>query len=184
MYMKVFLLFAGNIRTAVRFSKRQLTSDVECPDGGCNRPWYALPISQISEYQLILGCSGTLLGCKIHYCPLKCHQIFDHSRVRCESLLSTRCTNGHSRKWKCQDGPPVTCQRCERERRAAEQAKAEQARLQEQREAERSRFQQEMAQLDDFIVLSCVFIAHYVCSYISNGCFPDYLLALILIRLV
>jgi hypothetical protein len=141
---------------------------VECPDGGCNRPWYALPISQCSEYQLICGRSGTLLNCKIHYCPLKCHQIFDHSRVRCESLLSTRCTNGHSRKWKCQDGPPVTCQRCERERRAAEQAKAEQAkaerakaeqtkaerakveqtRTQEQRETERSYLQRGMAQLN------------------------------------
>jgi len=66
----------------------------------------------------------------------------------CDFLFHTRCVNGHSRRWKCHDGPPATCERCDKDKKAAERAKAEQAKLLEQREAEKSELQQEMAQLD------------------------------------
>lgn len=95
--------------------------------------------------------SGTLLNCKIHYCPSKCHQLSDHSRMRCEFPFSTCCANGHSMKWKCHDGSPATCRRCEKERRATEEAKLEQALSQEQRESPRSKSQQEMESLNELM---------------------------------
>jgi hypothetical protein len=61
--------------------------DAECPDGGCTRPWYALLSYHFSEYRLNLGHSGALLNCQMHYCPLKCHRLPDHSRMRCEAFL-------------------------------------------------------------------------------------------------
>ena len=73
--------------------------------------------------------------------------------MHCDFLLHTRCVNGHSRKWKCHDGPPATCERCIRDQKAAEKAaekaKAEEAKLLEQREAERRQFEQEITQLDE-----------------------------------
>ena len=85
----------------------------------------------------------------MHYCPLSCHQLSDHSKMYCDFLLHTRCVNGHSRKWKCHDGPPTTCAKCDRDQEAAKRAKAEEAELLEQREAEEKQFQEEITQLDE-----------------------------------
>ena len=123
--------------------------DTLCPNGGCTRPWYALPSSHFSEYHLTLGNSEALLGCKMHHCPLKCHQDSDHSWVRCDFPLSTRCAKGHTRKRKCHEGPPGFCLKCAQELLAAEEVKSNQARQREQRETERSHFLQEMSQLDE-----------------------------------
>ena len=106
--------------------------NADCPDGGCNRPWYASLVS-FSKRPLILHRSGALLSCKLHYCGSKCHRLQDHSQMYCDFLFYTRCASGHSRKWKCHDGPPATCKGCERDQKAAERAKAEQAELLEQR---------------------------------------------------
>ena len=125
--------------------------DTACPDGGCTRPWYALPISHFSEYHLTLGNSGALLSCKAHRCPLKCHQLSDHSLVRCDFPLSKRCVYGHTRKWKCHDGAPGICPRCEQERIAAEGVTSEQTRQRELREAERSYLLREMSRLDELM---------------------------------
>ena len=99
--------------------------DAECPNGGCTRPWYALPSSHFSEYQLTLGHSGGLLSCKIHHCPLKCHLLSDHPRLRCDFPLSGLCANGHYRKWKCHDGPPGICRRCDQDQKPAEGVKSD-----------------------------------------------------------
>ena len=72
--------------------------------------------------------------------------------MHCDFLLHTSCVNGHSRKWKCHDGPPATCARCVSDQKAAEKAaraKAEEAKLLEQGEAERRQFQQEITQPDE-----------------------------------
>jgi len=71
--------------------------------------------------------------------------------MRCEFPLSTRCANGHPQKWKCHNGSPATCPKCERERKATKQADAAQAKIREQREAERRRYQQEMTQLEEWM---------------------------------
>ena len=131
-----FLSFASDTLTANRFSKHQRISIRTVPRVAAIVHGTSLLVP-LSEYQLILGRSGALLSCKMHHCPLSCHQLPDHSQMYCEFLFHTRCVNGHSRKWKCHDGPPATCARCDSDLKAAERAKAEQAKLLEQREAEK-----------------------------------------------
>lgn len=67
----------------------------------------------------------------------------------CDFLLHTRCVNGHSRKWKCHDGPPTTCARCDKDQKAAKRAEIEKAELLEQKEAEKEQFQEEITRLDE-----------------------------------
>ena len=117
--------------------------DTECPNGGCTRPWYALPCSHFLEYELTLGHSEALLRCKIHHCQLKCHRLSDHPQLRCDFLLSTRCANGHYRTWRCHDGPPGFCRRCYPARKPVEGVNSEQARQREQRETEATRYVRE-----------------------------------------
>ena len=140
--------FAGNTPTAARFSKHQRISIQTVPTVAVIVHGTCLLIF-ISGYRLIFGRSRALLSCTMHYCPLSCHQISDHSQMQCDFLLHTRCVNGHSRKWKCHDGPPATCARCDKDQKAAERAKAEEAKLLEQREAEKRQFHQEITQLDE-----------------------------------
>ncbi|QSZ31391.1 hypothetical protein DSL72_000956 [Monilinia vaccinii-corymbosi] len=78
-----------------------------CPDGGCKE-----------------AC-GVLLNCKIHHCPSRCHQIFDHSKMLCSAVIQQRCSNGHTIKSECHKGfSSTSCPKCEKERReTAEQAR-------------------------------------------------------------
>ena len=143
--MMVFRLFASNTPTAAHFSKHQRISIRTVPTVAAIAHGTRLLIS-ISGYPLILGRSGALLSCKMHHCPLSCHQLSDHSQMHCDALQHTRCVNGHSRKWKCHDGPPVTCAGCDRDQKAAERAKEEGAKLLEQREEEKRPVEQEITQ--------------------------------------
>lgn len=134
--------FASSTPTAARFSKHQRILIQTVPTVAVIVHGTCLLIST-PGYQLILGRSRALLSCTMHYCPSSCHQLSDHSKMHCDFVFHTSCVNGHSRKWKCHDGPPATCARCVRDQKAAEKAaeraKAEEAKLLEQRGAERSR---------------------------------------------
>ncbi|KAM3068636.1 hypothetical protein ACMFMG_011160 [Clarireedia jacksonii] len=74
-----------------------------CPDGGCTEP------------------CGALLKCKVHQCPSRCHQIFDHSKIQCKVVMQQKCPKGHTIKWQCHEShPPTSCTKCEKEKRDAE----------------------------------------------------------------
>ncbi|MCJ1462518.1 hypothetical protein MMC07_001120 [Pseudocyphellaria aurata] len=108
--------------------------DSDCPDGGCKEPW-----------QVIIG---TMLPCGIHKCPQRCHQLFDHSQVKCQSVLKNQCPKGHVKFWKCHEGGPLSCHRCESD---ANDLRIKQQKAQDDQErrdrAEREHAKQ-MAQLD------------------------------------
>ena len=131
--MTGFPLFASNIPTAVRFSRYRRTSILNVPTvvAIIHGTLFQEPFSRVPAH----ACrSGTLLNCKKHYCPSKCHRTSDHSRMHCEVVLSTRCAAGHIGKWKCHDGPRAICGTCKQQRQAAEAAKAEASASLEQRE--------------------------------------------------
>jgi hypothetical protein len=66
-------------------------------------------------------CSGVLLNCKIHQCPSRCHQIFDHSKIQCNFVMEQKCPKGHTIQWKChQSHPAASCPKCEKEKLDAE----------------------------------------------------------------
>ena len=57
-----------------------------------------------------------MLQCGKHTCPQKCHQIYDHSKMRCSQLVSDKCSKGHNFSWRCSESRPA-CRTCEREDR-------------------------------------------------------------------
>ncbi|KZT43420.1 P-loop containing nucleoside triphosphate hydrolase protein [Sistotremastrum suecicum HHB10207 ss-3] len=101
----------------------------KCPDGGCSEP------------------CGAHLPCN-HDCPLRCHQLSDHTKFPCEQICYSNCASGHSMQWKCSKGPSLQCKRCIREAKLAEEKKKREFELQEKRDAARQEHLRAMAELD------------------------------------
>ena len=82
-------------------------------------------------------CSGTMLKCGIHPCPLKCHQIEDHSQMPCQHPYSGMCVaDRHMLKWKCHQSMPDPCPVCKKEAERAEQQKKRELELKQRLEEE------------------------------------------------
>ncbi|KAG1880025.1 P-loop containing nucleoside triphosphate hydrolase protein [Suillus subluteus] len=77
--------------------------DTLCPNGGC---------TEICDI---------MLNCGVHLCPLKCHQISDHSQMPCQHPYSGRCPVNHALKWKCHQSKPYPCPICVKEAERAEE---------------------------------------------------------------
>lgn len=70
------------------------------------------------------GISDAMLSCGLHRCPSKCHQIADHSRMACHTIVRSMCPAGHPCQRECKD-PVKPCSTCEREKRETEQRERE-----------------------------------------------------------
>ena len=74
----------------------------------------------LESYLLIIfPFSGAMLKCSLHKCPSSCHQLFNHSKILCRTVLTQNCPNGHNQSWQCHAGTPPACSKCERERKDA-----------------------------------------------------------------
>jgi hypothetical protein len=116
--------------------------------------------------------SNTMLNCGIHPCPLKCHQISDHSRMRCPHPYSGHCDAGrHTLKWECHESKPDTCPFCakeeahkEKRRRELElkqrQQEEEELKRQADREEEKLKHDLHMADVDAQLKVEVDAIAH------------------------
>ncbi|KAF9525976.1 P-loop containing nucleoside triphosphate hydrolase protein [Crepidotus variabilis] len=104
--------------------------DTMCPDGGCNLP------------------CGVLLSCGTHKCPSKCHAIVDHSKMKCNEPSSSRCLQGHLWNYVCADGPPVVCQKCERETKLRKKKQDQEYLATQRREAEQRDHLRRMDELE------------------------------------
>nr|GAT60754.1 predicted protein [Mycena chlorophos] len=102
----------------------------ECPDGGCTEP------------------CGVKLSCGIHQCPSKCHQLADHSKMRCTRIVDSKCPAGHPRSWECSQGPPASCRKCDQELKAAEEKQKRDFELQQKREAAQIAYAKKLADID------------------------------------
>ncbi|KAH7098449.1 P-loop containing nucleoside triphosphate hydrolase protein [Auriculariales sp. MPI-PUGE-AT-0066] len=104
--------------------------DEHSPDGGCLEP------------------CGVILACGKHQCPSKCHGISDHSKMRCEAKLSYICSSGHKKLYRCSDGPPQTCPKCEKEAKEEKERIKRRQEEQERREAEQKAHEKELLALE------------------------------------
>ncbi|RDW66353.1 hypothetical protein BP6252_09988 [Coleophoma cylindrospora] len=77
--------------------------EIHCPDGGCREP------------------CDVLLSCGIHQCPQSCHQLSDHSKVKCLAVMKNNCPKGHNQSWSCHLGAPPSCRQCKHEQRVADE---------------------------------------------------------------
>ncbi|KAG9229292.1 putative AAA family ATPase [Amylocarpus encephaloides] len=95
--------------------------DVECPDGGCSEP------------------CGTQLSCGTHYCPSKCHQLYDHSKMECQQLVPFVCPLKHISQRPCSKSQ-AACAICAEEDRQRERIRKRNAQLDAERDTKRAAY--------------------------------------------
>lgn len=96
----------------------------------------------------MLTCSSdAMLNCGLHLCPQRCHQLSDHSNIKCEHMLQDKCSEGHERSWKCHE-PPRECGKCEAETRRKQKELQRILRVREKRAREEREHSEHMAKLD------------------------------------
>lgn len=122
--------------------------DIDCPDGGCKEPWWVIMYLEISLHQVNFN-SGTMLNCGIHACPQRCHQLFDHSKMKCESVLKDKCPKGHVKSWKCHAKAPSSCHRCNRDAKDLQVKQQKALEAQERREKADRVHAERMAELNE-----------------------------------
>ncbi|KAF2742814.1 P-loop containing nucleoside triphosphate hydrolase protein [Sporormia fimetaria CBS 119925] len=115
-------------KTALLTEKEQF--DEVCPDGGCSEP------------------CGKTLNCGIHSCPHRCHQLQDHSRMKCKVILSSTCPNKHKTTRKCHE-QVAHCRKCEAEVRAREKKRQRDHQLDEEREAKQRAYAARLVEIEN-----------------------------------
>ncbi|ERF72667.1 hypothetical protein EPUS_09257 [Endocarpon pusillum Z07020] len=87
--------------------------------------------------------------CGRHTCTSCCHQLYNHSKILCGTVLTQKCSNGHNQSWQCHTGAPPVCSKCERDRKEAlnRAQRTHQERL--KREEKLQRHLKEVAKLDE-----------------------------------
>lgn len=90
-----------------------------------------------------------MLKCGIHTCPQRCHQLSDHSKMKCEIVLKDKCAKGHIRSWKCCASRPLSCHRCERDAKDLQLKQQKALEAVERREKADREHAKRMAQLDE-----------------------------------
>jgi hypothetical protein len=63
----------------------------------------------------------------------------------CTERISSNCNAGHTQSWKCIDGRPMICSKCEHEARLAKEKQEQEVEAQKRREIEQ---QEQLAYLD------------------------------------
>lgn len=101
--------------------------DVECPDGGCSEP------------------CGTQLSCGTHYCPSKCHQLYDHSKMECQALVQFVCSQKHRSQRLCSKSQ-AACTICAEEDRQRERIRKRNAQLDAERDTKRAAYALQLAE--------------------------------------
>ncbi|EKG10223.1 CbxX/CfqX [Macrophomina phaseolina MS6] len=104
-----------------------------CPDGGCSAP------------------CGTKLNCGVHDCPSRCHQLSDHSNIKCNVVMHDKCPQKHKLSWRCFAGRPSFCTICEDDAREKAKKMQRDLDLEERRRAKQKAYAQELAEIQDEI---------------------------------
>jgi hypothetical protein len=144
------LISTIHLLTAIILQKEPHHFDIECPNGGCTEPWYVVKgMPLMLPHQSCF--SGMELSCKLHKCPLKCHQIADHSKMPCEEPVYSKCDKGHDNSYLCYKGPSPLCAICAKEKKLAEKLQKELFTLKHKQDLDQREHDRKMAELDDMI---------------------------------
>jgi len=95
-----------------------------------------------------LSPSDTKLSCGSHFCPSKCHQLYDHSKMLCEEKLSGLCDRGHKQLFKCHQGPPKSCKKCDQIEKADKKKQQLEYEAQQRKDSELQEHLRELAEID------------------------------------
>jgi hypothetical protein len=92
-----------------------------------------------------------VLNCGLHKCTSSCHQLSNHSKVRCTAVFHQKCSNGHSQTWKCYSGAPPVCSRCDHDRKEAEKKAQRAVEEQLRRDERQQKHLREIAKIEEEI---------------------------------
>ncbi|RMZ71440.1 ATPase AAA-type core [Pyrenophora seminiperda CCB06] len=120
------------VRCARHTEKKAILSSKEdfeatCPDGGCLEP------------------CGTMLKCGLHKCPQYCHNLSNHSKIACLTLIKSFCSQNHPMVRKCHE--MAGCRKCEEETRRKAKRRQRDLRLEQEREARQKAYADQLAEL-------------------------------------
>ncbi|KAJ5272282.1 hypothetical protein N7478_007407 [Penicillium angulare] len=100
----------------------------EAPDGGCSAP------------------CGVKLSCGVHECPSKCHQLSDHSKMKCTKIIKWNCPRGHTLSVSCSMAKG-SCRFCNQEDAMKKRKHERDAKLEAERQRKQSIYAQQIAEL-------------------------------------
>ncbi|KAJ3782150.1 P-loop containing nucleoside triphosphate hydrolase protein [Lentinula aff. detonsa] len=107
--------------------------DTETPDGGC-----------------VEDC-GSMLNCGLHKCPSRCHQLADHSKMACEAIAHSKCLKNHNQQYRCSEGRPLACKKCNQEAAEVKNKQERALRVQREQDAQKAKYDQQLRELNDKI---------------------------------
>lgn len=96
-------------------------------------------------------CSGKLLSCDTHQCPQRCHQLYDHSKMKCQHEVEFNCPNGHTRRCRCFQVQNVPCAKCQADADKKQRELETDRVIQEKRDSMHSSHAAEIADLEQQI---------------------------------
>ncbi|KAK7181913.1 NFX1-type zinc finger-containing protein 1 (ATPase) [Paraphaeosphaeria sporulosa] len=105
--------------------------DEICPDGGCSEP--------CEKY----------LKCNTHKCPQRCHQLQDHSKMKCRAIVDRICSLKHAFALECHEKDKKTCPNCREEIEAAEAKRQREYQLEQERLVKQREYATKLAEIDD-----------------------------------
>ncbi|KAH6916252.1 hypothetical protein BKA70DRAFT_1502138 [Coprinopsis sp. MPI-PUGE-AT-0042] len=77
------------------------------PEGGCHLPWGSRRAETSPAVVLCLFAG-------VHKCPKKCHNLVDHSKLRCTVLVAVQCLRGHDLARACHESLNPDCKPCKK----------------------------------------------------------------------
>ena len=95
--------------------------------------------------------SGVLLNCGVHPCPQSCHQLQDHSKMQCKSIVTSQCVNNHKVSRKCHDIAAAVCKKCEAAKRAQEKRRQRDHQLDQERQAKQEAYLAQLVEIKEEI---------------------------------
>ncbi|KAJ5823469.1 hypothetical protein N7447_005809 [Penicillium robsamsonii] len=102
----------------------------ECPDGGCSAP------------------CGVKLSCGVHECPSKCHQIADHSKMKCTKIVEWKCPRGHCLSLSCSQ-TKRSCRFCILEDQVKERKRKRDLELETERQRKQNEYARQLAEAQE-----------------------------------
>ncbi|OQE43716.1 hypothetical protein PENCOP_c003G04699 [Penicillium coprophilum] len=102
----------------------------ECPDGGCSAP------------------CGAKLSCGVHECPSKCHQLADHSKMKCTRPVEWKCSRGHTLHLPCSQAKR-SCRFCILEDQVKERRRKRDLELETERQKKQTEYARQLAEAQE-----------------------------------
>lgn len=86
------------------------------------------------------------LACETHNCPLRCHQLVDHSKMSCKRIVECTCPRKHCNSRPC-DKITRFCSHCDSEDREIEQNRKRESDLAIDQDNNKKRYTQQLAEV-------------------------------------